>query len=590
MHQTKKERISSLERRLSVVEQKIGTATTSDSSATANIEAARAANPQLGAVSTLPDFLATAGVLTSAQRRTIIDQALTLIDDLYVHLPLKRAMHAVDPVQRLKLLRRRVDAVSERRFHNEMIDIFKQLRDLHTNYVLPAPYNEHTAFLPFLLEEYFQNDERRYIVTRMLAGFDHATFAPGVEVTHWSGVPIDQAVATNAEREAGSNEAARHVRGLDAMTVRPMSQSLPPEAEWVIVGYVDNGSAFEIRLPWQVFRPDPADGTGRTDLSEIADEDAVAVGVDLDLELTNQARKLLFAPESRRLREEAVALDVRGANATAQMQAFKAEHSIFPEVFEFRDVDTPHGSFGYIRIRTFSLSPGQFLPELQRILGLVSQNGLIIDVRGNGGGYITSGERMLQLFSAEPVEAERLHFINTDLTQKIAESSALGGFANRWRGSIELSLLTAAVYSQGFPIESPGVTNAIGRTYNGNVVLITDARCYSTTDIFAAGFQDNEIGPILGVDHNTGAGGANVFSHDLLQTVLPGPNSPIQPLPHGANMRVAIRRTTRVRDNAGQPLEDLGVVPDMLHQLTRDDVMNGNPDLIEEAARILAQM
>ena len=555
-----------------------------------DLKGVEAANPQLGEIITLPDFLATAGALTPAQRKIIVGQALTLIDDIYVHLPLKRAMHAVDPVQRLKLLRRRLGAVTEREFHNEMISIFKELRDLHTNYILPAPYNQHTAFLPFLMEEYIENGERRYTVTRMLAGFTHVTFAPGVKVTHWSGVPIDQAVAFNAEREAGSNEAARHVRGLDAMTIRPMSQSLPPDAEWVIVGYEDNGNALEIRLPWQVFRPDPASGSGTTDLSGATDEDAVAIGVDLNLELTNQARKLLFAPEANRLRQNVADMTARGDAVADQMETFMAENSVFPDVFQFRDVDTNHGTFGYIRIRTFSLSPVQFIPELERILGLVSQNGLIIDVRGNGGGFINSGERMLQLFSDHPVEAERLHFINTELTLDVAKSNALGSFASEWRRSIELSLLTAAVYSQGFPIESPNVTNAIGQRYNGNVILITDARCYSTTDIFAAGFQDNELGPILGVDDNTGAGGANVFTHDLVQTVLAGPDSPIEDLPNGANMRVAIRRTTRVGANAGLPLEDLGVIPDETHELTRNDVLNGNPDLINEATRILSEM
>jgi hypothetical protein len=471
-----------------------------------------------------------------------------------------------------------------------MISIFKEMRDLHTNYILPSPYNQHTAFLPFLMEEYFENDERRYIVTRMLAGFTHSTFKPGVRVMHWSGVPIEQAVAINANREAGSNEPARHVRGLDAMTVRPMSQSLPPAAEWVIVGYEDNGNALELRLPWMVFRPDTASGSGIADLSEASDEDAVAVGLDLNLELTNQARKLLFAPEASRLRQDFVDMVAQGDAAADEMETFRAENSVFPDVFQFRDVDTDHGTFGYIRIRTFSLRPSLFIPELMRILGLVSQNGLIIDVRSNGGGYITSGERMLQLFSDRPVEAERLHFINTELTLDIAKSDALGGFAKQWQRSIELSLLTAAVYSQGFPIESPEATNQIGRQYDGNVILITDARCYSTTDIFAAGFQDNKIGLILGVDGNTGAGGANVFTHDLVQTVLAGPESPIEPLPNGANMRVAIRRTTRVGDNTGLPLEDIGVIPDEIHQLTHNDLMNGNPDLINEAARILSEM
>ncbi len=55
-------------------------------------------------------------------------------------------------------------------------------------------------------------------------------------------------------------------------------------------------------------------------------------------------------------------------------------------------------------------------------------------------------------------------------------------------------------------------------------------------------------------------------------------------------MRVAIRRTTRVGDNAGLPLEDLGVIPDGTYQMTRNDLMNANADLLNEAARILSNL
>ncbi len=47
--------------------------------------------------------------------------------------------------------------------------------------------------------------------------------------------------------------------------------------------------------------------------------------------------------------------------------------------------------------------------------------------------------------------------------------------------------------------------------------------CYSTTDIFAAGFQDNEIGKVLGVDESTGAGGANVWEYPLICDLLRRP-------------------------------------------------------------------
>jgi Subtilase family len=123
-------------------------------------------------------------------------------------------------------------------------------------------------------------------------------------------------------------------------------------------------------------------------------------------------------------------------------------------------------------------------------------------------------------------------------------------------------------------------------------VLITDARCYSATDIFAAGFQDHRIGPVLGVDANTGAGGANVWTHSLLSRLTQERGSfrsPYRTLPGGVDMRVSIRRTLRVADIAGTPVEDLGVVPDELHQMTRHDVDGRNDDLIAHAADLLNQ-
>ena len=70
-----------------------------------NLKAAEAQNLHLGAIKGLPQFLETTGELTTAERRTIVEQALTLIEDVYVHLPLKRAMHAVNPAQSAKTVR-----------------------------------------------------------------------------------------------------------------------------------------------------------------------------------------------------------------------------------------------------------------------------------------------------------------------------------------------------------------------------------------------------------------------------------------------------------------------------------------------------
>jgi hypothetical protein len=55
-------------------------------------------------------------------------------------------------------------------------------------------------------------------------------------------------------------------------------------------------------------------------------------------------------------------------------------------------------------------------------------------------------------------------------------------------------------------------------------------------------------------------------------------------------MRVAIRRALRVGKRSGVLLEDLGVAPDEVHEMTRSDVLEQNRDLIAHAGRMLKGM
>ena len=537
---------------------------------------------KLGAVTSLPQFLAVTGQLSAADRALLVEQALVLVEDFYVHLPLKRAMHAVDPIQRLKLLRFRLGGMSERRFHDELIRIFTGLRDLHTNYSLPEPYASKTAFLPFLIEEFFESGERRYLVSKTFAGFSHPTFQPGVVLTHWNGMPIDRAVELNADRQAGSNEDARHARGLEAMTIRPMAMSAPPDEDWVVVGYSDGQHEQALVIEWRVFEPDPAPEGVDPDADHPA---ARSLGIDVKTEAVRRAKKALFAPR-------AMAAEQRAATAQAEVDLESAldlaTTSTMPDVFSFRPVTTASGTFGYIRIWTFHVDDAdRFVNEFVRIVSLLPPDGLIVDVRGNGGGLIPAGERLLQVLTPRAIEPAPFGFINTPLTLRLAEQV---DFLAGWRDSIAQAVETGTTYSLGFPIDSVDEVNDLGQQYQGPVVLIVDGLCYSTTDIFAAGFQDHEVGPILGTSGNMGAGGANVFTHKLLSQLLSGNDSPFAPLPAGASFRVAIRRTTRVGERAGVPLEDLGVVPNEVHEMTKRDLLDDNHDLIERASAILGDM
>ncbi len=541
--------------------------------------------------SSLETFLKTAGSLTPAERLTLVNQAIQLLEGFYVHLPLKRAMHAVEPLQRLRLLRRRIGQLGgESRFHAEMTSIFTSVRDLHTNYLLPSPYSGVVALLPFRVEDYFEGAERRYIVTATSGAMPDPRFELGVTITHWNGVPIDRAVAAAADRHAGSNAAARHSRGLAGLTQRPLVIVPAPDEEWVNVSYVGlDSAAREIRFQWQTQGLPPVVPGADPDTPSA---EAVALGFDLETVAVQSARQQLFAPQVAKAEEALVAA---GGDPADFVQGTA---STMPAVFTANPVATSKGSFGYIRIRTFSVSDDEaFVREFIRLAELMPREGLIVDVRDNGGGLIYAGERLLQTLTPKTIEPERLQFINTPLTQLLSE--AHGGppiDLSPWAPSIARAVETGAAFSCSFPITDPARCNDIGQRYHGPVVLITNARCYSTTDIFAAGFQDHGVGPVLGVDNNTGAGGANVWTHALLLQLLgvggdpaqQRPGSTLVPLPRNAGMRVAIRRTLRVGKQAGTELEDLGVVPDEAYKMTRRDLLEANIDLIERAATLLA--
>jgi hypothetical protein len=529
---------------------------------------------------TLADFRSTVGSLTPAQRATVVRQAMTMIDGLYVHLPLKRAMHATDPIQRLRLLAQRLAVLSERQFHDEVIDIFTDLRDLHTNYVLPAPFADKTAVLPFLVEEYVEKGKVRYLVTKVAQGLTAPGFGPGVTVTSWNGIPFDRAVEVNADRQAGSNDDARRARGVEAMTIRWLGMSPPPDEDWVIVGYIDeSGQEREFRFQWLVLGPDPS--PNGVDPANARSEAARNLGIDARFEAVRRAKKRLFNPNAVAL--EVASLPSRRGGVRATPVA--ADVSTMPDVFTFRPVDGPGGPYGYLRIWTFSVDDDvPFLDEFIRIAGLLPQKGLILDVRGNGGGLITAAENLLQLLTPRTVEPSRLSFRCTPLTLDLCQRF---DFVNQWASSIARSVETGELFSQALPLDDPAAANQRGQQYQGPVVLVTDALCYSATDIFAAGFQDNRIGPVLGASGNTGAGGANVWDHALLRQLFPPPNSPFGALPKGTSFRVSIRRVTRAGASSGTPLEDLGVVPDQRHQMTKRDVMEGNTDLIAGAISLL---
>lgn len=522
--------------------------------------------------------------LSRSERLNILDQTILLLEMNYVHLPLKRAMHAINPLQRLRLLKYRLETErnmeDEMQFHHRLVEIFSSLRDIHTSYLLPSPFRLHTAFLPFLIEQYFVNEsEDRYLVSRIDRNHlkpEHKSearfFKPGVEVLYWNGIPVRRTIEMNGERQAGSNVEARFARGLDSLTIRPMRTSLPPNEEWVELIYRDlHGKTRRLRQDWLVYKAQPKPSATRTSKKNRAAVDVLKTKI-------NQVKRELFGPTDAPPTEPGFEYifykDVRRV-------PFKAIGSKKPG----------HKKVGYIRLFSFEVDDQKtFVEAIRKVITASDfpQDGLILDVRGNGGGRIRAGERLLQLFTPRHIKPELFEFINTPLNLDICKNAPDDLGLSLWIQSIAESVITGATYSMGFPITSERSCNDIGQVYFGPVVLITDALSYSTTDMFAAGFQDNQVGDILGASGNTGAGGANVWGfQDFIKNTEKTPNPPFKKLPRDTNLNVAIRRSIRVGQREGRPLEELGITPNHRYRMSKRDLMDHNKDLIAEAAHIL---
>ncbi len=543
----------------------------------------------LESIRTLKSFLRTWGELTYQDRIVILEEAIQLLQEHYVHLPFKEAMHAVDPIQRLRLIRHRLQErgsiyqLPEIDFHNEIVRAFISLRDLHTTYMLPAPFSNKEAWLPFMIEEYIERGEQKYLISKVVGNVEG--LEEGMEVTYWNGTPIKRFIDNFAREQAGGNEPARRARALNSLTIRPLVFGLPPDEEFVTLTLSDGE---QVTLEWLIFEPtfspfsvESSSGTA-----------ASVIGLDPKTDEIQQAKRLLYAGQV--VESEKTTIEVVGENIH-KIQLFESSTELIPThlptVFRAKVVETPSGSFGYVRIFTFNInSPQVFVDEFADIVTQLPSEGLIIDVRGNGGGHIWAAELLLQAISPRRIEPQKAQFINTPTNILLCENNSPSvRFADldlsAWTPSMRESVETGSTYSLGFPITPVELLRERRQCYTGPIVLITDALCYSATDMFAAGFKDFELGTILGISGATGAGGANVWSHSLISDLLPGER---QSLPHGADLTVSIRRILRSGSRTGQVLEDLGVKPDIVHDMTKDDLLHENRDLIAKAGEILA--
>jgi hypothetical protein len=512
--------------------------------------------------------------LDGGQRVQVIDTLELVLGGAYCHLHQKRAGYAIDPVQALRLLRRRCVEMSDGEFHIALTGLVAGLRDAHTRYVGPASLRDRVATLGFLVEQYGPYSAPRFVLSRIAAnaGIDESTFQPGVELEWWNGIPFHRAVDLYADRETGGRPDARRARALESLTFRALDYGPPPDEHRVDIGYrTRRGAARELRVPWRVVWPGaPATAVGPRSAASLR------VAANPAAEAVRRAKKLLFAPAFWEAEQ-----------AGAVVESSEWLPTPMHDTLAARTLPTSRGDVGYLRIWSFDVADDDaFLAEVVRLLGQLPERGLIVDLRANPGGLIWAAERLLQLFTDHPVTPTRFSLLASPLTRAMADSPFNRQELHQWAPSLEAAIATGELYSQPLPLTDPEWCNDLGRRYPGPVVAVVDPNTYSSGDLFAAGFADNQIGPLVCVGEGTGAGGANVWTHGQLRDALAGTAFGFDTPPGEVGFTLSIRRAIRSGPADGVPIEDLGVggIP---YDMTERDLLDGNRDLLEFCAGLL---
>ena len=222
---------------------------------------------------------------------------------------------------------------------------------------------------------------------------------------------------------------------------------------------------------------------------------------------------------------------------------------------------------------------GQMLEILDTMTREHHVNGLVIDVRDNGGGRIDFSENLVQFFAPNFVTAPKFRLLNSQLNRTLMVESGL--FPGEAFAETLKETPLGNTYTKPIPFfgeQGKFRSNFYGQAFHKPVVVLTNSACYSACDMFSAIMQDNGAAQVWSEGRRTGAGGANVvpLSFFLAVKEFGGlTDLPVQPLPHGQSITVPWRQIIRSGKSDGKRIETDGVIADRTLLKTWSDLMNG---------------
>ncbi len=337
---------------------------------------------------------------------------------------------------------------------------------------------------------------------------------------------IERAIARNADRQAGSNPSARHARGLQLLTRRPLD---PPDEE---VGRPALAGPRRQRPPAppaladlraaHLRPPGPPGAPGRGDRARPRRPGGRG---------SRGAQDPLRGQGGPRGVEGEQPGDADAAQGRAGRRRFAGSPGVFrAKRIRRSDATGADGPwYGYIRIFTFNVpSADAFVAEFGTFSPRrwASTTGWSSTRRGNGGGLIYAAEQRLQVLRHRHEGRAGARAVHQHAAEpaNLSSTRAFAGRPGPRPGTVGRVARARRAHRRhvlsGIPGHRSHPRQADKQRYGKPSVLVTDPLSYSATDMFTAGFQDHRIGKVIGVGGTTGAGGANVWSHALLRRLM----------------------------------------------------------------------
>lgn len=482
---------------------------------------------------------------TLPQKKLVLEQAKLIVNEVYVHRELKIKTFGADPAPVFKDLETNLEKMPTEDFHKKLSSMFTAFRDRHTLYYFPKPFACYQTILPIYLREVTDGTGKRVIAINGLVDNDEVNklikptkIKRGDVVVSYNGEPVEKVIVKNYPISTGANNSAARHLSIQYLRFREHTLDLLPDTNTVKITLKNaQGKTYSEELPW----------ISQKDWQCISEAGGAT-------------------PPSMNTEEEDV------------------------DVFFWQVIKNQYGTFGYIEIPTFDSEKADYWVERFKVIvrdEFKNTDGLIFDVRFNGGGNSSIAEKIIQYFTPKYVKPQLDILKATDTNLLFLKTSNA-------KDPFTLATLEAQKngqrYTKPLALNNEASMNSQGQFYFKPIAVFTDGYCYSSCDMFSAHMQDNGAATIFGERETTGAGGGNVFTLDKFIGYMNGAPGPFKQLPYGQDIWFAFRQTIRTGKNAGKLIENEGVKTEIINFPTIKDLMQDNVVQIGNISKYLAKI